>query len=737
MDNGKLPSLDPIKEEVSEETDRVRKKPRDQEKDRQKKEKENIHFMENEEKQYRLSSEDLSKYQSYTSIRDFLKNDKLHVGRENCAVIRYLSNADFPSLDVIIAPWKPYVIFKIWREFTTNSHSFLCIKDFDFFPKGTFPSSCGPLTEIIHSTSPNRVRSIIVPKMKNGDDTKTDDVKKSHIPNSYFDAKQSNQIYLDDVELLKRIQSNENLEDFESTFEKDDGPFDFSTGRDKTPSKDAKFTFTTLDLIETDDTDNKEEEEEEDEDDVVNLRTPKKTTDKSQLNPDELRYPLNMDRDDIDVGRYQRQLARRTLYHRTTVDRVMRSMIGRCMDKLFMTLTDGTKTSICIDDDSPVLANLLTQYTHNRKFWIKLMTENKLAVRLNHTEKDKRGVLYSYFDSSIQYTGVKVLRKTVYEDTFTKVWGSVKWFNLAQFENDAEGIIYRHMLFRQEMTTNPEYKTKIDWYVNHRMKLYNDAPKDPKKFEEWRNNFINLRLTKVNKDDAYSFVRGELFFSTGHAMDWSMMKISMDGFSVYVYEVLPDNSCIFLRLTTMDTVYGRSTDTLKNVIIIDYFEHRKLAVGVKKSSDVLKSTSSVFIKRLADACKRAWYTLLVNTIAETVEAVSFWDKMRKEKHVELSRDATNTITVFKKDVIEKYVTNYFYELLEKETLGDLRRDWRTLIPKAIKKELIGANFIGDRIVGPCIEASCILPYSDTITGEGKMNPRVKLHRNDIVILLKK
>ena len=115
MDNGKLPSLDPIEEEVSEETDRVRKKPRDQEKDQQKKEKENIHFMENEEKQYRLSSEDLSKYQSYTSIRDFLKNDKLHVGRENCAIIRYLSNADFPSLDAIIAPWKPYVIFKIWR----------------------------------------------------------------------------------------------------------------------------------------------------------------------------------------------------------------------------------------------------------------------------------------------------------------------------------------------------------------------------------------------------------------------------------------------------------------------------------------------------------------------------------------------------------------------------------------------------------------------------------------------
>ena len=183
------------------------------------------------------------------------------------------------------------------------------------------------------------------------------------------------------------------------------------------------------------------------------------------------------------------------------------------------------------------------------------------------------------------------------------------------------------------------------------------------------NNFVNNSLTNVSKNNAYLYVYEALFFSTGHAMDWSMMKISMDGFSVYVYEVLPDNSCIFLRLTTMDTVNGRSTDTLKNVIIIDYFEHRKLAVGVKKSSDVLKSTSSVFIKRLADACKRAGYTLLVNTIAETVEAVSFWDKMSKEKHVELSRDATNTITVFKKDVIEKYVTNYFYELLEKETLS--------------------------------------------------------------------
>ena len=719
LDNSKFQSSDPIDsiDEDSEEPDRIRKKPRNKKMEQEEKKSDMV----NEETQYRLSSEDLSKYPSYTSIDTFIKNARSkHIGRENCAIIRYVSDAEFPKLDVLIEPWKPYVIFKIWIEYSGKSNPFYCIRDFDFFPKSDYPNFCGPLTEVIYS-SRTASGSILVPRMKTDTGDIVDDtvggrsqLKFFPLTESYLDHEQQNQIYLTDNELLERIETNGKLEEFEIT-----PKFNFST---------HLFNFGASDPIEEDsDSDSSEEEEKT----ISELVAPKKTIPPPKK-ASKLRYPINKHRTDPKFTQFKKTIENRTKYEQKKVDRVMRSMIGRCMDKLFVVLTEDARMSVCVDDDSPVLANLLTQYTHNREFWIKMMRENKLAVRLDHMIKGSGRMLQPYFNSSIQYTGTKVWRNTGHGHSFD-VWGTVKWFNLAQMENDTDEIVKRHILFYEKMKTDPEYKTKIDWYVNHQMKLDEQVPKnDPEGFKKWRDQFIDEKLI-AGKDEAYDTVHDDFFFSNSFAMDWSLMKISMDGFMVYVYEVLPDNSCIFLRLTTMDDVEDRPPHTLKNVIVIDYFEHTKVNSDKKKSSDP-KSTSSVYIKRLADAYRRAGFTLLVNTVASSPGATGFWDKMHAEKNVELSESAVLKIEQYKRHAVEEHVTNYFYEILKKQTLGDMRRDWITIIPKVIKAEFdkITVDKEG-RFKTSNIEASCELPCLDS----GRMTPRVTMHRNDMVILLKK
>lgn len=702
-----------------------------------------------EENLFRMSSEDMTKYTVYTSIDQFLMRPEKHIGKEKAAYIRHLFSEEISvgSVDSRVDPWCPHATFKAWTYFGPgrSGDHIIYISDFDFFPKSDFPMFTWRLKQMKGANG----GIIFVPAR---DKYMDPDI----LSRTYMDSDQTEEYYDDESNLSR--------------------PGDEYV-KNETPSK-MKVRVNTG---------QSEDSDSDDSDDSDSSDSDSESTRKDDI----LRYPLNRPRSDPTVRAY---LKAKGLQQKNMLikDRVMRHMIGRYLDNLFGKLTTQSKYGkkyVCIDDDSAILANIITLYTQNSAFWIKIMDSGVLLVRLQLPTKsapNQNVFAQEYFTTSVQYDAMKTLRTSATGHNF-RVWQTANWFSLEQVVLNTDTFIRNHFILHTDKYSNEErFKNLRSWYAKiaresidadaltgkltpqeilNKLKLIikprDDATahrlnqlisKYSKIVDESVNNTDSDKsdaaiIDKVNlfrgKHSAYHFLTENLFLNT-RALDWSMLKISRDGFMVFVYEKLANGSYILLRLTALENVKHNKrividttkSDTLDSEdsedsdeeddgripIIIDYFEN------TKDKTDTPSRKPTDFIQNLSDSFNKIGVDLWVNIIADTSDAAGFWESMKTKRYVKLSDQAEETILDVKKEAISEYVSEYFLSILGKDTLGKLRREWKTAIPQALKKEIQETQLVNGRFIGNGIEVSCQLPYES--------NGNVTIYRHPLLPLKK-